>query len=593
MIPIDQLWNYYYFYSPMRMGILAWYSFSGLERVLEINPQRGAITKLLLNNCASVTCRMYSEEQKEYFATTFKGDNIILENSDAYDGEVKYDIIFALHPFQDLCSENEIESIIQHWKSKLTDNGKLLLVVDNQYSINRIIGIKNLNNPGFNIKSFGNRLRDVFGEIKKYSVFPDSNFPQMIYSEDAKIGKELVDRLTLYARNVYELKNDGQKIYRDAIDDNLIGMMAPSVIFECSSNHCFSDIKKAYLNCDRGKYASVTCVYENKIVEKRPLVSNIQHLINLQLNHNALKDRGIRVLSSEIVNNSIRMKFVRWPILASVLKECVQNNVDRFVKILDEYYELIIKSSDLGDHVESNILLESGHDDWGYILKKAYWELSPINIFYDNGELVVFDQEYVFDNLPAKYILFRGLAHLYYFDEVFEKYYPLRNLKQRYHLDNEWDIYERLEQSIMKHVRGGSENNAFQFNLNAKAYWLYDEDKTKIESFGQLQDFITYFANTGNKRIVLCGTDECYADFMKHYASYVAIGMIVDDVNVGVNCNGFIVQEIETIDINNDVVIITKNDYSAVEQKLVRQGVRNIKRYVMRSSSFDMFASVE
>lgn len=61
----------------------------------------------------------------------------------------------------------------------------------------------------------------------------------------------------------------------------------------------------------------------------------------------------------------------------------------------------------------------------GPILQKVYIELIPLNCFYQNGGFVYFDQEFVRENYPAKYALFRAVHYIYCFTERAEQYIPL------------------------------------------------------------------------------------------------------------------------------------------------------------------------
>ena len=74
--------------------------------------------------------------------------------------------------------------------------------------------------------------------------------------------------------------------------------------------------------------------------------------------------------------------------------------------------------------------------DWGVILERAYLNMTPDNIFYENGKLMFFNQGRYRDDCPAKYPMFLAV-----FDnaEAFARLGVLDRLKERYGLRTLWE----------------------------------------------------------------------------------------------------------------------------------------------------------
>jgi hypothetical protein len=112
------------------------------------------------------------------------------------------------------------------------------------------------------------------------------------------------------------------------------------------------------------------------------------------------------------------MPRIEAPTLSEHLRSLVESDPEVFVACMDKLYGYILMSS---AHVakEKNALLKLAPSaDWGVILEKAYPEMIPVNCFFDNGQFLFFDQEFVSGNYPASYVMFRALNDTYYFSPL-------------------------------------------------------------------------------------------------------------------------------------------------------------------------------
>ena len=87
-------------------------------------------------------------------------------------------------------------------------------------------------------------------------------------------------------------------------------------------------------------------------------------------------------------------------------------------KIWDWIYEEILKSSPQVSWEENSIYtfgIQSVQDKekYGPILKKGFIDMIPRNAFYKEDKIFWFDQEWVLENVPAKYIMYRALNLFY------------------------------------------------------------------------------------------------------------------------------------------------------------------------------------
>lgn len=90
-------------------------------------------------------------------------------------------------------------------------------------------------------------------------------------------------------------------------------------------------------------------------------------------------------------------------------------------------------------------------------------ELIPLNCFYNpqTGDFLYFDQEFVRENYPAKYVLFRAIHYIYCFTPNAEWYYPKQRLLQKYEMEDTWEIYLKEEQRFLNEVRNREQYRQF------------------------------------------------------------------------------------------------------------------------------------
>ena len=96
----------------------------------------------------------------------------------------------------------------------------------------------------------------------------------------------------------------------------------------------------------------------------------------------------------------------------------------------------------------------------------------PFNCFLINDRLTYFDQEFVRENCPVGYVMYRAIMYTYLFVPVAECLVPLEEMKKRYNLTEFWEIY-RIEED-----RFGKENR--QRDLYHSFYRWTEVDKNVV-----------------------------------------------------------------------------------------------------------------
>ena len=125
--------------------------------------------------------------------------------------------------------------------------------------------------------------------------------------------------------------------------------------------------------------------------------------------------------------------------------------------IFDRVYQEIIQSSDQIS-AEENIFFTMGIDEsynaekYGPILRIGYLDMILRNAFYVDDEIQWFDQEWILECVPAKYILFRTIAELYTSFPWLETVITLMELANSYQLFLAWEDFRKMQQLFVDMV---------------------------------------------------------------------------------------------------------------------------------------------
>lgn len=281
--------------------------------------------------------------------------------------------------------------------------------------------------------------------------------PTVIYSEKCLPQSDnMMNVGYYYVPDTHTMVADEKKIYKDIIENHVFEFFANSFLVECSDDDALGEITFASLSCERAaKYCVGTKFKGTREVVKFPLYQSIgkEHLDQILRNEKSMADSGLTVLRSRKTGGELRMDYVSRPTLENVLLEAYKSgNRDDIYAWFDRLWEEIRKSSPKaprGDNVLYTLGLGITPDTekYGDILRVGYLDMLPRNAFVGEGKSICwFDQEWVLENVPAKYVIFRAIVELYFsYGGICGRVIPLAEIAQRYDLVNVWDDMAAME----------------------------------------------------------------------------------------------------------------------------------------------------
>jgi cytidyltransferase-like protein len=574
----------------MPKGLLNWYNLSKEGKVLCIEDKESSIRELLEERCKKVICADVTASICEPFLGQYKN---------------AFDYIVIISVVERLPDPVKALSL---WRSLLKNSGKMLLGMDNRLGLRYFCGDRDpFTNRNFDgVENYRRVLKDDrenlqgrnyskveicdildlagWSDRKFYSVLPNIDFPQLIYSEDYLPTEELGTRLFPMYRYPDSVFLEEEFLYKDLIKNGMFHTMANSFLIECVKDNTFENVRHVTVSMDRGREnAMATIIRDNNTVEKRALYEEGKHkLQKLKENEEDLRARGVNVLAGKYDNNSYSMPYMDSEVLVTYLRRLARENLDRFIEEVNRFRDFILQSS---EHIEAT----EEQKGLGILLRKGYVDLVPLNCFYDNGKFVFYDQEFFEENYPANAIIFRAIEIIYMGDSELEAILTRNYFHDKFGLKENLELWYRMAWEFTAKLRNQRELRSFHEKYQRNLETIHTNRQRINYSDSEYQRiFVDIFQNADEKKIILFGSGNFTKRFLAQFKSQYKIYAIVDNNQ---NKWGSKLDDIEIMPpkIIKEIpkekrrVIICIKNYVAIVQQLHQIGVDDYCIYDMNA----------
>ena len=562
-------------------GLLKWFPFSKEEKIIYIGSASDAYYEALVELGHDVIC-------------------VSLEESVQPEWNGKYRYFFdCLVSVAELEKAANPDRVLGIWKLLLIKNGRLLLGMNNRFGIRYFCGDRDpytdRNFDGIeNYRSYFVKKEDVLtgreynrAELemlldaagwtnrKFYSVFPDLDAPSFIFAEEYIPNEELNTRCFPRSHYPDTVFLEEEFLYSDLIKNGMFHKMANAFLIECYKDEICecSDIEHVTMSLDRGqKDALFTIIHNNGIVEKRAAYEEGMHRLDEMLkNSEDLKAHGVEVVQANIDGKSYKMPFVESETALIYLQNLAHTDVNKFVREMDGFRTIILKSSE-------HVIIKQWNKDVE-CLKKGYIDLVPINCFAVDGEYLFYDQEFCIENCPIDTIVMR-LIDFVYGDIGIESILPRQFFYTRY----------GIEENKIRDLRWVANNFLIKLRKEtelATYYETYRRNPEVVNANRQRMNyseeeyqrkFVDIFRNLGDRKLILFGSGAFTKRFIAMYGKSYEIACILDnnEDRLGQRLDGY---EIKSPEYLNELskedykVLICIKSYVSVAKQLESMGI--------------------
>lgn len=531
----------------------------------------------------------------------------------------RYDYIVGIDVIEECQNPAEL---LKACHKMLKSSGRIVLGTENRYAIKYICGDRDpYTNHSFDGMENYRRLSDAdrnliagrcysmaelklmlsqagFENDKFYSVMPSLQETQLVYAE----GYEPVEELAMRYFPLYNYPDsvflEEQYLYTDLIKNGMFHKMANAYIIECSMDGQLDDTLHATISLDRGHdNALVTSICEHdgvrNVIKRAVYKEGIHKLKEMQDNLYDLHTRGINVVDSSVENDIFIMLYVDAPVAMNELKAIAKKDRNAFLKAMDDMYELILNSSEHTGIISEKDRNSADGRDLGPILEKGYIDMVPLNCFYDGtiedskSRFIYYDQEFYWDNCPAKAIMYRSISIIYDgTDKEFERIMPRTELLNRYGLAECEDVWQRMSSRFTETLRNQKPLRPYYENKRVDGRILYtNREKINYSAKEYQKIFVDIFDGfDDSKKLILFGSGRFTERFLFQFAGDYNIYSIVDNNSAkwGTTMQGV---PINSPDILKDTpekdrhIIICIKGYNGVVNQLKDMGITDYHIY--------------
>lgn len=463
-------------------NIIMWYPFKENSNILEIGANNLEITKLLLNKANWLTSIVFTDTIKQEYFDKLECENleIISKKINEIKLSKKYDYIVLIDIVKYLKiilpdSNNHVFDILAFCKNNLSENGKILLATDNRFGIKnfsgnyneneeyifQILEEKNENYKLYTKTELINIINELEFDYKFYYPYPNLENTNVIFSENY-LPKGNNSKINYNV--VYDSKS---KVILDEV--NLIKQFAKNNIVDLFSNSFFIEIFRkginnkendieyvGFNNLRKENLKTLLTIKHNYAFKKAYNEESIKHIKKLVENSKRLNALGLNVLEEINDDVSVKTKYItNEKLLDNILCENLEkNNSNKFFEIINLWIEKCLKKLEKDDTKEKILDLEIDKELAKELnfLKDGFIDLVFENIFYQNDEFIIYDQEWKVENIPLEFIIYRAITNLYIHNNYLNKILKYDEVIKYYKLEKYSDIFNQVEEHIQKNI---------------------------------------------------------------------------------------------------------------------------------------------
>lgn len=471
-------------FSSVRKNIINWYPFKENSKILEIGAGMGSITGLLCDKAESVTALEMSNSRADVIRARYpkrKNLTIITENINTWNSKETFDYIVFIGVLEYaevfLDSQYPFEDFMNNVKKYLKKNGTILFAIENRFGLKYWLGASedHLQKPYVGLKGYEEKktpktfskieLENLLKKVglkhyRFYNVLPDYKFPEIICTDEFVPNYMNLKKISFtYSKNS-SLVMDEKNLYKDIIENNKLDFFANSYLVEAKIE-ALDEPHIVYISSKgevEKKYRVSTIIDSNKNIKKVPMhIDAIEHINNIYKNEENLRQRGIKLVNTEKNKNCICSEYHEGisaqDYFQNLLKE---NNLYGIQNLIHCLRKNLLLSSNISKPYE-NILNEL--DDIskdksiysGIILEYGYIDMTFYNAFWENEDLIFYDQEWCFKNIPLDFILYYAIKSSYTRMDI-DTSISLEEILKLEKLDEKKKIFDQLESYIWSKI---------------------------------------------------------------------------------------------------------------------------------------------
>lgn len=441
-------------------NIISWYPFEKESTVLLFNCNSIEVTNEISKNVKEITLFEKDIDKKNIIYEQYKNINNLTIETNIKKISKKYDyvVLIGLETIT-----NEVKTLFYSIKKILNINGKLLISMNNKYSIknlstqegaNKILEGEHL----LTIDIVKAALKEVgFENYKMYYPLTDYKFTNVLFTDSKLITQNEIARNIVYNNeNTIKFFEENSLLSKMINDDIDIRMFTNSFFIEAFYDEYIENNIKyvAFSNLRKDKYKIKTIVEKDYIYKYADNKSSKEHIEHIKRNIDIMKKSKLKTLDTyddeKIISKYTDSETFDNKII-DVIRKDRNKGLELIIKFKQVLDECMLKTNE-NNNVFDKYGIDYNKEEFQNItfVKYGLWDLIFQNCFYINDEFYFYDQEWMEENIPLNFIIFRAVQYL----ENIEKYIKKEELFKILKItQNEIDKYQQLDNKLQEEIR--------------------------------------------------------------------------------------------------------------------------------------------
>ena len=407
----------------LKTNIIRWYSFKENSKILVVGRGIKPISDFLNKNYEVVALDKTDEA--------------------TINAEQKFDHIII----------KENISLVSKLKNNLSENGSILLLMNNRYGVVNfayIDGFKTVHENSQKLltkEEIEKNLKEQgFSNYRFFYPLPSCDFTNAIYSDDLlpEYNDSKLANNNIYLEN-QNIAFDEIKMLRNFTKNGDFTKFTNSYLIEINPKSKEKAI--FYNNIRKDDYRLITKIYDEHVEKEIYNELSTKHINTIKENIEDLEKHGFTLLD-KVEDNKVISKYVTMSNLYEKVIETIKNNdVEKAISIIKEKFDFIKEKFENDEVKEINKeYFDNLSTDGLHIVKKAYIDLVFENMFIDENEKIyIYDQEWVIEKCPLEYWLFRIIFNMYMMNGEISDIISRDELLKRFNLFEYWEAFLNAE----------------------------------------------------------------------------------------------------------------------------------------------------
>lgn len=410
-------WNYLKTFSYDCENLINWYPFFKNANVLEINPKTGSLSSYLCNTCEHVTiiepskinCKIIQKR-----CANMSNVNIICSSINYVNLEEKYDYIILEN-----LSNNTLEDLLTFSTNILKETGKILYFFENSIGIQNIITSESKSKDLYSKYEVESIIKKKHLYSNFYFVFPNHYIPELIFTDEYLEINDDISYTPMYYYN-HVISQDEKKIFKQIIHDKSISNLANSYFVEISKKKVKKEVLFVKYNNYRKKEYNLITYYKNHKYYKKNKFKESKEFVNDIIESNTyLSNMNMQYISLKRENEEIYSIECNGTNLLDIIRKSCFGNLKITIFYIEKFWNEIknsyvnYKSVNTKDTIfyKYGINFDNKKHKKMHYVEKLFIDMIPQNVIVKNNEYYYFDQEWVMENAPIEFLLYRIIRY--------------------------------------------------------------------------------------------------------------------------------------------------------------------------------------